>query len=414
MAILSSAELSLKIYTHIDDIGPDVWNSLAGDKSLYMTYEWFKLNETDHSLAQACFYLLLYHCKHPLALLPCFLVTDPATYAFYNARTLLLKNELNPDVLLDPDDRQKYCTAQQFLSDFDFYPHLYIASPCGYISDLIYQQTFDPKSTGLVIDMLLHGVEQIAAQTGAVVTAFLYVPPDNVLFQALSHRDFVCTLLFTECVLDLDYDSFEDYLLHLGLNARKSIRRELRSLQTEGTSIERDDDLMPYVQLMAELSCNLQHKYGHDLEDLENEIQWFVRVAELFKGKAWIYLYKKQEAIAGFSLYLRQGQTCYGKLVGFDYTKLEPNDFAYFNLAYNVPIREAIETEMKRMDFGAGTYTVKLRRGCWLEPKYGFFKFAPSLPHDTLVSYIALYHQNNERHWSALQEIERSSASKGR
>jgi predicted N-acyltransferase len=89
----------------------------------------------------------------------------------------------------------------------------------------------------------------------------------------------------------------------------------------------------------------------------------------------------------GVVIGFRAADTLFLPFVGIDHERRK-DSFAYFNIAYNEPIRYAIETKIRSIYCGKLLYHVKLRRGFRVMPLYMYLR--PHNPlHRALIRQIA-------------------------
>jgi predicted N-acyltransferase len=82
---------------------------------------------------------------------------------------------------------------------------------------------------------------------------------------------------------------------------------------------------------------------------------------------------EKNGLAIGVKIILKQNGYANSCYIGIDH-KTAGNDFTYFNLGFYATIKEAIRSNIKRIDYGNGMYSVKIDRGCHLTPTYLFYK----------------------------------------
>lgn len=179
-------------------------------------------------------------------------------------------------------------------------------------------------------------------------------------------------MLGAESVLECDGEDWQDYVASLSSRRRGRVLHERRSylagqdrshIATGPDSIGED---------LVDLRCNLRTRYGlpdqrdRTIAEFEALSRWcgedLVVIRSLRAGEP-----------VGFVICLRRGDTLYARTAGFDYDRLGPHDFCYFNLVYYDALEWGLPRGVRRLELGLASYPAKRTRGCHFEPRLGVF-----------------------------------------
>jgi uncharacterized protein len=171
--------------------------------------------------------------------------------------------------------------------------------------------------------------------------------------------------------LDVAWTSFDDYLASLRKNARSAARAEIRRCHDAGIVISEITDVAPLASRLHALTDS----HGSRLNGTGVPFgpAFFPALKAALGPRAMFYGAYRLGELIGFVLMLRDGETGHLSHVGMSESKMS---FAYFNLGYYQPIRDAISLGLKRLYFGIFLYDLKVRRGCKVLPASLYYRAA--------------------------------------
>jgi hypothetical protein len=232
-------------------------------------------------------------------------------------------------------------------------------------TELLVDPDLDSAEREEVLRALVDGLEAELAGTGEERYRFMYVPGAAAaeLEGVLGERS-VALLTGGDTRLDLAGSGFDDYVASLGQHRRRAVRRERERFLASGAEVRRVQ-LADCVDAIAPLFAQLSSKHGQDMP-LEVAQAILSHFSRFLSEQSVVFLAERDGELAGCSLFLRQGNGLYGRMVGFDYDRSVPGD--YFNLCFHEPVVYAGEHGQDTISFGPTGYAAKLLRGAAFEP----------------------------------------------
>jgi len=396
--------MRVDVCRRIAEVGRERWRQLLDAGSLYLSYEW--LSSVEGSLAPESYYVTAWEGDRLLAAIPAYLIADPKTYAFYNPAELVLA-EATVETLapyLDDRPRAAYRALRSALVSrrADLYPSLVCASPYGYLAWLCHRPGLPPALLDQVRRSLLDEVAALAARLHAPCRAFLYVPDgkDPALERALRTTGYQAAALSGECTLDVTWPSFDAYLDTRPGHRRREFRREIARFQDTGHAI-RIGDASALDRRLADLQAQLSRKYGGRGDPDRIELGFRRATAHLGPFIRPFTVFKAAEPV-GFALFYQRDNQLYCKQAGFDYAR--EGAYRYFNVIFYEPIRYAIREGVHTIQYGSESYEAKLRRGCGLELRTGYFALDREPLRADLFAMLALHDAAQRRRLQAARE----------
>jgi predicted N-acyltransferase len=208
---------------------------------------------------------------------------------------------------------------------------------------------------------------ETAASSVRHTLCFRGITPDNTeMAEEFSLRNYLCTPDLPVCYLDIEWQAFDDYLRSLRKchpRTEKNIRHEINLFNRSGVTIDRLDDPAGVCnRLHAVVDVHYRRLNGRPFPFRP---EFFVELKSRLGDKALVYTARRKDKIIGVLVMLRNDTEAFLPIIGID-TEDVRKDSIYFNLAFNRPIREAIEAGLDRIWFGRLVYSTKIRRGCRL------------------------------------------------
>lgn len=370
----------MEVAGDIDAIGADRWPSSPEPTSLYLTRSW--LRSVQGVLSPRPSYLALREGNHPrpVAVLPCSLIEDPTTYGYFNPRHRLLDAELCRRLqrFLKPDGGPRLTELAQALErrgDYDC-PALLAVAPYGYVCGVTWADDVPASERPRLLARLLDAFGELALELGARTHALWYVhagatPALEGQARAAGYHP---VMLGAECRLEIRWPSFEGYLQALPAARRRTARQEIRRFHGSGLEVVLEGpEALGQELALLQVANRRQHGYASSLERAH---LGFRRATENLGHAIRVFVARDRGRAVGFLLAYRHGDSLYCKQVGFDRAA---GDFVYFNMTFYAPIRYAIETGLRFVQYGMESYEAKLRRGCALVPVLGYVRVADEL-----------------------------------
>jgi len=236
----------------------------------------------------------------------------------------------------------------------------------GHHQGIIFRKDLARVDRKNLLILLLRSAEDMARIEGHTL-CFRQIPPeDNDSASVFSFRRYLCGPELPMTYLDIEWNSFADYLRTLKKwypGTEKSIRNEVNRSQRAGVMIQRLEDTS---SVWSRLHAVAEAHYKRlNASPFPYQPEFFRKVKEYLGDSVVIYTANKDEQIIGLLIMLRSNGNGFLPIIGID-TEYVRKDGIYFNLAFNRPILDGIESGLRRLHFGMLLYGAKVRRGCRL------------------------------------------------
>jgi predicted N-acyltransferase len=380
------SEYSAAVFADSSAVDAPAWNRLAGP-GLFGSWQWMRGAEAVFA-PNSRFIVACDGGGRPVAGLACFLA-GPDSYLFVNPPRLLVSDSLLTATGLLPHGAARAAGLASRLRPLlaRRYPVAVCVSPFSPAGGIVGRVARDPVARCLVDQFHV-----LARQWGARATAFLSVsePAHPALGPVLAEQGYGRAIMAAHCTLPVRWGSIEGYVDCLGRARRPNVRRELRAFAGSGLRAEVADgsQLGRIADDLAPLFANLQRKYGHEpsIRAARETLDW---VACYLAPVTRVVLVKDGSRTVAFHLFYETGGRLYSYLFGQAYEDRLRGAFVYFNAVFYEPIRWAVRTGARVIDFSNESYEAKALRGCQLQPMTGFFRFGDDLQ-PALAELVAL------------------------
>lgn len=245
-----------------------------------------------------------------------------------------------------------------------WYPAVLGGARIGYASSILVSPALPRDGQAETCQALLDALAGHAAGTGCGSASLLYLDQRGAA-QLACLPGWPLVFSSAEAVLDVSWDSFEEYLAGLTRHRRANVRSDLRHFAGSGLAA-RTVPLREVAEQAAPLAVNVQLKYGHQ-SSVARQVRFFGDCAAQLGDDALVFGCFAGARLAGFGLAFRWQDTLYVRSAGFDYGAL-PRMGEHFAVMYYEPIRYAIEHGLARVHFGTESFAAKVQRGCALRP----------------------------------------------
>ena len=240
---------------------------------------------------------------------------------------------------------------------------------------------------------------------------------NNVLetesWQALLHeRGYARTTTTPSVVLPVNWPHFEGYLAYVragSRNAGRSITKEMSRCTASGTEIRQaragDEATEGAYGLL-----NAHYRYKNNAAFPFDST--FLAALQVHCGdESELYLAIVGGRLAAVAVTLSDAATVWNAFVGMD-RALCADNFAYFNVVFYAPLREAARAGRHEMVLGPGAYEAKLVRGGRLVRRYVFVK-QRGHPKQWVTRRALRFHEHSHaRRYAALYQRDRELGEK--
>jgi hypothetical protein len=202
--------------------------------------------------------------------------------------------------------------------------------------------------------------------------------------RSLAERGWIARLTHQFHWENAGYETFDDYLDHLGRKRRKEVRRERRKAAESGldVSVVAGPDL-------TDADWGALHAFYLDTCSRKGAIPYltpafFQALRDTFAHRVVAVLARRgDQAIAG-TLNFRRGRHLYGRYWG----ALEEHEALHFECCYYALIDFAIRERLTRFEAGAQGFH-KVSRGFLARPTWSAHRMAHPGLHDAVAAYCA-------------------------
>ncbi len=182
---------------------------------------------------------------------------------------------------------------------------------------------------------------------------------------ALTENNYVRVPSMPMTRLQIDYESFDEYLAQIGYVSRKSLRRKFRKTE-RAAKIEMEvvTDITPWIDEIYPLYLQVHERSPMKFEVLTKE--FFVEIGRTMPDRARFFIWRQSEKIIAFSLCLVSEDTIHDECLGLDYS-VALELYLYFYTLRDV-MSLAMTQRLRTYSSGPLNYDPKLHLGHELAP----------------------------------------------
>ena len=221
---------------------------------------------------------------------------------------------------------------------------------------------------------LLEGVGALAERAACRTVAVLYVEAAQraALGEIARRRGYAEAVVGGRAYLPLPEGPAAG--APLSADRRRRLRHEARTFAGAGLSV-RAADPRTFDAHLAGLQIDQYRLYGFH-GDLDHVLDSHRRTLALLGDSLRLGVVVDPDGLRlGFLTYFVYRGACYPRHFGLDQRRLPRTCFPYPNLAFHGLLDLlATETAVRRVEYGPGSYEVKVRHGCRVEPLYGYLR----------------------------------------
>lgn len=360
--------ISISSFDSIDEIDSDAWEKVVGDDYL-LSYNYLKHIEKTMTRNFVYHYLLVEDGKLPIAAVVLFeMRLDIATLLNDGS----LKNFIN---------RSRKVFHKAFTINT-----MFIGSPpsTGNFGISISEQC---ENNDDVIRMIINVIRSIAQKRHIKMILYKEIPEyfKKRYGNIFEEYGYCIGYDMPNNVLDICWESDEDYLIAMRSKSRQAIVRSSEKLKKDDISfgvmknygnIYTDAEYRMYLEVL--------HKSDNIFETLTKE--YFSEFESSYEmDSSLLYISNRNKIIGYFLTCDVSSDTISALFAGINYDNNHDYD-TYFNLFHQVIIY-AIERKKKRIIFGQNTYEVKQRLGCTTEELYIAFAYKNKMIQGVLAKF---------------------------
>ena len=216
-----------------------------------------------------------------------------------------------------------------------------------------------------VTGTLVEGARAVAREHGCGHVLLPYLDQVQAEWLGPLRISAIADTVREKAVLEVGWDSFEEYAAWLPTRRRTPVRRERRRFDDSGIDV-REHRMSEVVGKLAPMLAQTELRHGNPLDPGQIEFHYALLGMLLGKDFTALVAYRDGRPVA-CSLLLACGSRWISKAWGCDYAATG-EDFLYFNLLFYEPIVRAIEQGIEAIDYGLGGLEAKTQRGCVVQP----------------------------------------------
>ncbi|GAA3850952.1 hypothetical protein GCM10022243_15960 [Saccharothrix violaceirubra] len=324
------------------ELDPERWDSLARQAGFYVSRHWIRAWE-EHAGARPLM-VAVYDDDRLLGAVPCFETRAGTGNPRYDLGTLLDVDNARLD------------------------PQLFGGGNSGYRGDVLYERAAPSEARAAVLSLLMETLTNVAATRGARGWSLLYLD-GRTAAEVAPYTDAHRLIIGASATMPLEYEDFDGYLGSLSTSNRSNARRDIRSFERSGATVEARRGLAGSVDLVAPLLGNVQGHHGADPSVAGAAGYLRLCAAGGLDDQAVVFLARLDGRPVAFSLAYEFGGRLWMRVVGLDYDRA-PACGAYFTTYFYEPVRYALARGLREIDFGMESFEGKLRRGARLRPQW--------------------------------------------
>lgn len=341
--------IETKVFNKIEEISPQEWNSVFTD-SLEGYYFFKSLDESGFEQFQFK-YILIYDNKSVIGAAPCFLMDFPMDAAVQGASR-----------------RFTNCIKKFLPSIFNIKALL-----CGLPMDRGRLGFFSKDVQRDVIEGVGRAMYSIAKEEKARVIAFKDFDSGYLhLLDPLLKRGFFKMESLPSTVMDMNFLSFEEYLLGLSPASRYDLRRKFKKVDGRVEIEMQVADRLNDGELAQAYRLYLQTVNRQDMGFEIAPMEFFRVISDNMPTQTKYFLWRINNKLVGFALCLFSEGYFIDLYLGFDYSVAY--EYHLYFVRFRDLVKWCIENKMEKYEMGVSSYEPKRRSNFNFIPLYIYAK----------------------------------------
>lgn len=170
-----------------------------------------------------------------------------------------------------------------------------------------------------VAAILSRGIVVQARALGATMIVLKEFPKrDREALDRFVQRGFGRAPSMPMTTLDIDYDSFEDYMCKaLSARIRRSLRKKFRAADQAGLRMTASDNVTSFVDEIYPLYLQVYQRSSFHFEKLTAD--YFRQLGERMGDKARFFMWHRGNTLMAFALCMVEGEDLFAEYIGLDY-----------------------------------------------------------------------------------------------
>ncbi len=348
---------STAIFSSVTEAREASWNDVVGATPTAQ-YGSLKTFESTSALGTRPIYFALGGVESPTAVAIGYLATEKSHYAKLARPLLGRATRLAP-------------ALARMLG-----PTLFLALRPSYGAPILADSRRSRGERESLLNELCKAIEGYADEQGLTLAVVGTTSRDQAINNVLRSRDFQETQSYPTAELEVSWNSWDGYLMHLNAKRRRTVRRESTVFDGSGCNIR---TLGPSEPLPNNLYTLFQEHYQRkNTRPAAYNENFLGDLRRNLPDNSRIYVAELDDRTVGFLVALWKDHTAAAVFIGIGQDARAQNIFAYFNFIYEL-VRDAPALGLKRINFGSTAYDAKRLRGCTISPACLFLRPASRL-----------------------------------
>jgi len=293
----------------------------------------------------------------------------------------------------------------------DVSPLLVCGTPVGLASHVRVRADVPPQERKQAIDAIMLAMREVARAERRTLCLRNVRKGETALEDPFKDHGFIHAAEMPYTMMNVVWGSFGEYVRDLKQThpaTARSIPHEINRLRSRGIELRclgHPGTLAPRLHQLL----NAHHLRLNGAEFPFDEF-FICNLCERLGDSIVIFTAFSGDVLMGFTVGIRDGNSMYLPFIGMDHERRE-DSLAYFHLAYNEPIRYAIETGVRSLYCGKLLYHLKFRRGFHQVPLYIYLR-PPDTIRRAIIRPIAASQKARVNFIAGIQTAHRSMAGK--
>jgi predicted N-acyltransferase len=343
----------LKIIKTISEFDQNLWDSIVKKDNIISSYNFLKAVEESNINDCNFFYVVVYKNNNIVA------------------HTCLFTMSMDLFILSRGIIKKIVDVVRKLFHRFCLINIIECGSPVA-LGNIISVNIKENQNKNEILGLIIDSAEALAKDNRSKLIIFRdYYGNDNLSDKEFLKYNFSRANILPNVEINIDWNSFNDYIGSLRYNYRRFVKKCLLTLDEESILIEYLFDYKEYIPTLKKLYQNCYNNAKEYRREILTE-DFFDKTNTYLQKKSMVILLKKGKEVLGFSFFLLDDYTARLLYIGMNYEK-NKEYLIYFNIFFS-GLKFAIENNYKKIELGVTTYDFKMRIGGKIVSLYAYMK----------------------------------------
>ena len=354
---LAKSGYAFAVADAVDQLNPQAWDAAAHGSSVFFSRRYLKVLESHRPPNLEPRYALITNAGVPIAAVACQVVTlDADRVGKKRTSSRVLSRALRPALQgLKGVLRERVLVCGNLLT---WGQHAVALSEAG---------RANPDRAWAAVTEALYRIRRVERISGGSDLSMIKdIDGGDPTLPSLAAAGFrrVETEPNMALAIDPAWTSYDDYLAALDGKYRKSARQIFKEIEESGALVERCSDLQPLAEDFHRLYLAVQD--NNVMRPVTAPASYLAALGREFDDGVRTTIIRRDGALLGFVVTLRDGETAVGYHIGFDREAAETAPL-YLRLLHAV-VADSIDLGCRRLSLGRTALEPKARLGARPEP----------------------------------------------